>query len=588
LSIEQTSSGTVTTVPASRMPTMRVVAIAAVVLLSLGIGAALGAYLLRGSGPGFGAAGAYAPADTAYYVEMRVEPSAAQDAALRELLGRFPDIEGIDLARPLADQLTERLDEAVAESGADISWNDDVAPWLDGTIALAVTDVQPASAAPDPSQPFGSQGILLLIGVTDPAAATAAVERILAMSPAASEVTESQHGGVTIREVAGSGAYAVTDDQLVFAMTADDVGKALDARSSGSNLADSAKFAELTASLPADWLVWGVYDMSGMLATALAGAGAASPEMTAAFEQLLAYQPMRGAFAVSASGDSIVMDGASDLPTGPFAVTNADRGLADEIPGDALFYSEGGNVGPVLAAVIEPLKAAFAADPMMGQQLETMEAALGAELEDLFSWIGDGAMALGWDGTQPYAGMVIIPNDMAAAQRRLGQLATFARLAASDPASGIAVEESIVGTVKITTIRWEAPAAAAPDPMMQAPTGVAVEYAITDERVLIGIGDGFVARALELDSADSLAETPRYTDAVAELGGANNAGVMWLDLAGTREAVETAMAPMLEMMDTSGMYESDIRPWLMPLDRVVAVSRVDGDRLVQKGVLLFE
>ncbi|MGI8929916.1 MAG: DUF3352 domain-containing protein, partial [Candidatus Limnocylindria bacterium] len=510
------------------------------------------------------------------------------DAALRELLGRFPDIEGIDLARPLADQLTERLDEAVAESGADITWNDDVAPWFDGTIALAVTDVQPASAAPDPSQPFGSQGILLLIGVTDPAAATAAAERILAMSPAASEVTESQPGGVTIREVAGSGAYAVTDDQLVFAMTADDVGKALDARSSGSNLADSAEFAELTASLPADWLVWGVYDMSRMLATALTGSGAASPEMTAAFEQLLAYQPMRGAFAVSASGDSIVMDGASDLPTGPFAVTNADRGLADEIPGDALFYSEGGNIGPALAAVIEPLKAAFAADPMMGQQLETMEAALGAELEDLFSWIGDGAMALGWDGTQPYAGMVIIPNDMAAAQRRLGQLATFARLAASDTASGIAVEESIVGTVKITTIRWEGPAPAAPDPMMPTPTGVAVEFVITDERVLIGIGDGFVTRALELDSADSLAETPRYTDSVAELGGANNAGVMWLDLAGTREAVETAMAPMLEMMDTSGMYESDIRPWLMPLDRVVAVSRVDGDRLVQKGVLLFE
>lgn len=590
MSIEQTpSSGPVTTVPAARAPTWRVVAIGAVVLLALGIGAALGAYLLRGNAPGFGAAGEYAPADTAFYVEVRVEPSATQDTALRELLGRFPEIEALDLNRPLGEQLTEFLDDAGAATGTDITWTEDVATWFDGTVAIAATDFSAAAFGPqtDPLQPMGPQGGLLLAGVTDPAAATAAMEKMVAAANAAGEVTETSHGNVTIRDVGGMLAYAVTDDQLIVAATADDIVAALDARSSGSNLADSAEFASLTAGLPADWLVWGVYDMSGLLATSLSGMGATSPEMTAAFEELMAYQPMRAAFAVSASGDRIAMDAASDLPTGPFAVTNADRGLADEVPGDALYYSEGGNIGPALAAVIEPLKSALAADPMMGEQVDTLEAALGAELEDLVSWIGDGAMTVGWDGTQPYGGMVIVPNDMAAAQRRLGQLATFARLAAGDAASGITVEESISGTVKITTIRWADPAATGSDPMMM-PVGVAVEYAITDDRVIIGVGDGFVRRALELAPADSLAEVPRYADAIAELGGSDNAAVVWLDLSGTREAVETALEPMLPMLDPTGIYESEVRPWLLPLDRIVGVSRVDGDRLVSKSVLLID
>ena len=91
-----------------------------------------------------------------------------------------------------------------------------------------------------------------------------------------------------------------------------------------------------------------------------------------------------------------------------------------------------------------------------------------------------------------------------------------------------------------------------------APPEVVVEWAVTDDRVLIGVGDPFVERALGLDAAGSLAETAGYSDAVADLGGSSNAGVTWIDLRGLRLALETAIGEM----DPSGMemYETEIAP----------------------------
>ena len=241
-----------------------------------------------------------------------------------------------------------------------------------------------------------------------------------------------------------------------------------------------------------------------------------------------------------------------------------------------------------MAAVIEPIKQAVAATPEGAEQLQTIEAALGADLEDLVSWIDDGAIVVGYDGSQPYGGLVLVPNDVEAAQRRLGQLGLvrLPRSAGSDERHQRRGAE--VAGVTVTTIRWDAPDAALEMFAMPMAGGGQLEYAVTDDRALIGIGDAFVRRVLELDAADSLAQVPRYADAIAAIGGAENTAVMWLDLAGTRDALETALGPMIESADPDGLYESEVRPWLLPLDRVVSVSRLEGDVLVQRTALLVE
>jgi hypothetical protein len=578
--------------PPVRMPAWRIAVIGLVAALAVGIGVAAGATLLAQRTAGVGSGASYVPADAPFFVELRLDPSAAQDAALRELLGRFPPIEGVDLDLPLYAQVADHLDELLLEQGAEVSWADDVAPWFDGHVAMALTDI-PAAMMEPPADPMAMPPVpefVVLLGVTDAAAAAEGIDRILGQAgEGAPSFTESQHLGFTIRSAEDDeGAYALTDDQLVVASDADGVRAALDRHAAGTDtLADMAEITRLTDALPADWLAFVTYDMTELMAEAFGQSAELTPGLAGAFDSLMEHQSLRGAMAVSTSGDRLLLDAATDPATGPFAPVNADRGLADEVPGDALYYSEAGNLGIALAAMIESLTQAMAATPDGEEQLRTVEAALGANPTELVSWIDDGAIAIGHDGSQPYGGMILVPNDVEAAESRLGQLGSLAALGALDPESGISVDVAEVAGVSVTTIRWEAPEEATAF-MLPIPAGLVVEYAVTDDRALIGFGDAFVRRVLELAEADSLAAVPRYADAVAGLGGAENAGVAWLDLAGTREALESSVGPLLDSVDPTGDYDAVVRPWLIPLDRIVSVSRLEGEVFVQRGALLVE
>ncbi|MCV0402952.1 MAG: DUF3352 domain-containing protein [Chloroflexi bacterium] len=580
--------------PAARTPAWRVVVIAAVAVLAVAIGALVGSTLLANRAAAIGAAAAYVPADAPFYVEFRIEPSEAQDASLREILGRFPDSGEIDLDEPLYPQMVAAIDEMLAAEGAGVSWEADVATWFDGRLAFTMTDI-PTAAFADPVDPMGVPEVppmILLLGVTDRTAAEDGIAKLLAASRESPSFTTVEHQGTVIHFSEGTefGAYAVTDDQVLVGTDAETLQGALDTHADGTGtVAELDEMTKLTDELPDDWLMFMTYDFSDLMAEAMAAGASASPEMAEAFGSLMEHQSLRGAMAISAADGRVLLDAATDAPTGPFAMENADRGLSGEVPGDVLYYSEAGNIGQGFAAVIEPMKDAIADVPDGEEQIRTLESALGADLEELVSWIDDGAIVIGATEGEPYAGMVLVPNDMDAARRRLDQLASFAGLGALDPSSGLTVGEEDVDGVTVTTITWTDPNAGSGMGLgMPSFEGFAVEYAVTDDRAIVGFGDAFVRRVLALEEADSLAAVARYTDAVAEFGGPESAGIAWLDITGVREAIETALGPMLEAGDPGGMYASEIRPWLLPLDRLVGVTRVDGDVMTQRGALLFE
>jgi hypothetical protein len=581
------TEGHITTVAAPGAPVWRATVTGLVALLAVGIGIALGAYLLGGGRAGMGAAASYVPADAPLYVELRLQPSAEQDAALRELLGKFPPIEGVDLDRPLTEGLTARLDELLAAEGVSVSWGTDVAPWFDGRIGFALTSASFMTLPTgDPTAMPTVPPMLVMAGVTDAAAASAAIERMIAEMDAPPAFARSEHAGVSVFEGPdGVGAYAVTADQLLYGTSADAIYSALDAHSSGETLAASDEMGGYASRLPGDWIMFGTYDFSSIMAGTLEGMGASSPEMVDALETFMEGQPMRAAYAVSATSDGIAVDVLSDAPTGVLAPTNADRGLADEVPGDVLYFADGGNVGSGLASLVGTLKSGLAADPAVAEQIASAEAALGADLEELVSWIGDGALVVGWDEAMPWAGMVLVPTDVDEARRRLGQLGTFAELAAVDPSSGVSVGTHDVvsgaGPVEVTTISWQQQLPDGGGGLSIAPILV-LEFAVTDDRVLIGLGEPFLRRGLDLAEADSLAANPRFVDTVATLGGTSNAGTVWVDFDGIRESFE-AMIP-----DPDGFYAENIAPWLAPFDRFVSVTRVAGELMETHAVLSIE
>ena len=176
------------------------------------------------------------------------------------------------------------------------------------------------------------------------------------------------------------GAYALTDDQLIVGTDADAVATAIDAHAAaGDSLAAADDRAPLSPSLPDDWLAFVSYDLTEVMEQALAAAEAEDPESAALMGDLLEHQSLRGSMAFTAAGDRLALDAISAAPTGPFEAANADRGLADEVPGDALYYSEAGDIGTSMAAVIAQIKEAAAQTPE-GEETGTAEAALGAEL----------------------------------------------------------------------------------------------------------------------------------------------------------------------------------------------------------------
>jgi hypothetical protein len=581
-----TATQTTTSAPAWRAAVIGVVAV-----LAVGIGIAAGAFLMSTRDIAIGSGASYVPATAPVYLEVRVEPSEAQDAALREFLGHFPGIEGVDLSQPLYGQLTAMLDEEVAATDSDFSWSADIEPWFEGRVGFALLEFP--DAALDPTMPeaevFGSTSAVVFVAITDPAAAESSLERIITESGQPVTFTDQEHAGVTIHvDEDSTAAYAVTDDQLLVATSADDIIAALDAHANSSTtLSEAGSITALTEGLPDEWLVYGIYDFTDVLASAFEGPAAASPGADV-MRDLMANQSLRGAMALTVDGDRVRLPMTSDVPTGAFTVTNADRGLADEVPGDALYYAEGGNVGESLSSLVRTLKEALATMPEGAGQLDMAEGALGGNLEELVEWIGDVATVGGFDGEQPWGGAIIVPTDMESARRTMDRLESFAGLATLDPSIGITVEQRDVGDVEITSLTWHDPNASTEpsEAMPFAPPEVVIEWAVTDDRVFLGIGDRFVERALGQDAAGSLAETAGYSDAVADLGGSTNAGVTWIDLRGLRLAVEATLGAM----DPSGMemYETEVLPWLEPLDRFVSVVRVDGDVLLTDAVLLVD
>jgi hypothetical protein len=567
----------------STLDRWRLPVIGVVVVLAVAIGAVLGSALIARGGAALGRAADYVPGDTVMYVEARFDLPGAQRDNLRALLERFPSA---DADAILTDALAATLDDALAGGGTPFDYSTDIAPWFDGSVAIALLDY-PMSM--DPTQ-VEVPSLLALFGVRDPAAASALADEVRAtLEDDGLTFTSSDHDGTTIwaldidadlmGSVAGAGfAYAVTGDQLILGSGQAELARALDTETGGDTLAGRDDVSQLLGSLPDERVGLMVVNSAAMLAEMRAELETVQPGMAELLAPYLDATPAIAVGSVELAADAVLFDTASDLGGGPVTPANGSRTLAEAVPADAIFYADATSVGASLEAFVAAMKASIASLPdgdQMLEQLDQAESALGANLEELVSWIGAGAVTAGWDGQEAYVGMVLDATDPAAAERRLSQLRSFAELAALDPGSGITVETEAVAGVDMTTVRMAANGA----PAFGTPFAPALQYAIDGDRVLIGLGDTFVRDALVREAADSLAQSERFTAAVSRFGGQDNAAAMFVDLTGLRLAAESVMGA-----DPS--YQ-DVKPELEPFDYLASVSRVSGGRIVAKAGLVL-
>jgi hypothetical protein len=107
-----------------------------------------------------------------------------------------------------------------------------------------------------------------------------------------------------------------------------------------------------------------------------------------------------------------------------------------------------------------------------------------------------------------------------------------------------------------------------------------VQYTVTDDRVVIGLGEKFVTSVLDTTDASSLAGQQRFRDAASAAGGSTDEAAFWLDLAALRNAVVSALPA-----DAAAQYHTQAETWVKPFDYMIAVSQASGSTLTNRSVI---
>ncbi len=146
------------------------------------------------------------PAEALFYIGVDLDPSAEQKVRAVQFLNHFPGFkENVDVTDPESDIRESLFEEAMEEDGCDLSFDEDIKPWLGYKFALAgMPSSEEGAEEPEP---------LFVLEVTDEGAAKDGLKKL-----AACDEGNSDSG------VAFTGDYAlVTETQPLADEYADDV-----------------------------------------------------------------------------------------------------------------------------------------------------------------------------------------------------------------------------------------------------------------------------------------------------------------------------------------------------------------------------
>ena len=551
----------------------------AMIVTVLVVGTAAGATLLLTASAGDATVLAYVPADAVSYVEVRLDLPGSQRAEVAKLLSAFP---GFADQAALNTKLGEAFDRLVkAASNDKHDYQTQIAPWFSGELAVASGPTPaPAAASPtdgmSPVSALTSIRALVLVGVTDPAKATAWVNGIL--TEAGATTTDEAYNGATITVVHDKAldgsivkvpemGYAVLG-RVLAAGDLTSLKAAIDTKGT-SGLGSTAAFRQAKAAVAGDRIGFMWTDLKASLATSLAALKAMDTDgtATAAVNVLSGMVPAWSAGAIRAADGNLVIDGVQ--PHVAFGTAAAGTGVAALAPKGTIALLGSGDLGTALTTLHDKL----AAEPKLAAALKQVDSVLGlvGGFNSAVGWMGATGIAVTAQGTTVSGGVIVVPSDAAAAKRLFTQLRSLIELGTA--ASGKqAISDETYADATITTVDLASLA-----PLLSAmgsgsgmtptvgslPANLKLVYSVTDKVVVLGVDPAFVRSVLDARTGDSLAKDTRFA-ALAKSAGVGNAGVTWLDIAAIRGLAEGAL-PAAER----SKYETDVKPYLVPLDAIV-------------------
>lgn len=447
--------------------------IALVTLIGLTGAAFIAGYLLLFSASSDRAA-MIAPANSAFYVNVYLQPSAGQQMNLSELIGRLPGF---------ADEasLDGKVDLVVQNllSGSGIDYLSDVKPWLGNQVAVAGWP-----AGEDSSQIEA----VVIAEVKDRDAAEAAVGDLVADGDAS--FSAQSYAGVDL-QIGESSAYAFVGDMLVIGTGTDGLHAVVDASGGAASLADQADFRATMDALPPDHLASAYVDLAAM---------AASADVADQFGSFSTASAV-----LVAERDGLRVSGSAPFDMAAAAPSARDRFALGSEPSSLVNWMPPGTLAEMvvfgLRQTLEDAEAAIGATPEGEELAGTLDTfrviaafGLGIDLDTDVLPLLDREVAVavtGLEGTLPSGQLLLRPDDPAAA------LAALERIAERLSAVGATRQTEDLDGVEITELTI--------------PDIGEVAYTMVDEIIIIGLGSADVAAALSAhDSGDSLGTSDAY------------------------------------------------------------------------------
>lgn len=599
-------------------PVRWIVALLVVALLVAGgVGAAL---MLTSSSPAPSVL-SYAPADSVLYAEARLDLPGSQQAELAKTLSGFP---GFADQAALKTKLGEVLDRIVgAASNGKHTYQTEIAPWFGGQIgvaqgpitlpslpdlglsaspapaASAAASLPPCTGAASSAAPAASGGDLaaiaasvraeILAGVTDAKKAEAWAGSLV--SEMGATTSDQTCDGTVVHLVTAPAGSAVQSTDFGWAIISGRVlviGDLQSIRASiatkgTAGLAADATLQKATAALPGDRLAFFYENIKATLGGSLSSLGSsAGAEASAVIGLLQGFVPEWTAGSLKASGGNfvaeIVQPAVSDLPS-----ANRPSDLASYVPASTIYLNDIHDVGKTLTLLHDRA----AADPALKSYVEQLDSALGLAggFAGTIGWIGDVGLAITRDSSGVSGGILIRPDDAAAAKRLFDQLRSLLQLAGAG--SGISLKEETYKGATITTLDLSALAPLIQQGLAGSGVGSAVTvpadlklvYAVTDKVVVFTISDAFAKAVVDAAAGgDSLAKNARFGTLLKANGGEQNTGLTWVDITALRELVEGILPA-----DARAQYDADVRPYLIPLDVLLTTGKLETG--LQRGTI---
>ncbi|MBW3612519.1 MAG: DUF3352 domain-containing protein [Chloroflexi bacterium] len=434
-----------------------------------------------------------APADTAVYVNVYLQPSAGQQMNLSALIGRFPGFADDATLDDKVDQIVQNM-----LSGAGVDYRADVKPWLGDQVAIAARPESPDPAEAEP---------VVIAEVKDRAAAE---DAIVELAGEGATFSVQAYEGVEI-QVATDTAYAFVDEMLVIGPGADAISRVIDVSRGADSLAARPDFQSTMDAMPTDHLAAAFFDLA-----ALAGAMEAEQQLDAVSTAGAVLVAEQDGLHLSGSAP-FAMDAAEPSGRAGFALGTEPSSLVGWMPADTMAEI----VVFGLRQTLEDAEAAAADAPEMAEVTSALDTAravvafgLGIDLDADILPLLDREVAIGFrgmDGELPSGLLLLRPENATAAE------ASLATIAERLSAIGAQATTEQVGDVALTTV-------ALPD------VGE-VAFTVTDEIVIIGLGSDDVLASIEAhDAGTSLGQSEPYRHAF-EVAGTRAGNEAWVNVA---------------------------------------------------------